>query len=69
VQDEPVDLPPKRVTEILRTLWNIRPAEVNYAPAGHGSHHWIASNEAGPAWFVTGDRLSETRWAAELIGL
>ncbi|HVX45312.1 MAG TPA: phosphotransferase [Mycobacteriales bacterium] len=62
MRDEPPDLPLTRVAEFLRIHWGIEPAAVKYAPVGHGSHHWIASNAAGPAWFVIGDRLSDGRW-------
>lgn len=63
MQDEPSELPAHRVADFLRTHWDIHPTEVSYAPVGHGSHHWIATDHAGPSWFVTGDRLSGSRFA------
>lgn len=64
VQDEPVDeLPPERVSELLRRHWEIEASEVRYAPVGRGSHHWIAGDSRAPAWFITADRLSCGRFA------
>lgn len=55
---QPAEISCDLVTRILSEHWGFRATEVVYAPVGFGSHHWIASEEAGsPRWFVTADRL------------
>lgn len=35
--------------------WGLAPADLEYAPLGFGSHHWIATDSAGERRFVTVD--------------
>jgi spectinomycin phosphotransferase len=57
MKDEPAEISPDLVAGILNKHWGFEATEVAYAPVGFGSHHWIASDRAGPRWFVTADRL------------
>ena len=57
MRNEPIALTLELVAECLHRCWRIQPAELRYAPVGHGSHHWIASDRDGPRWFVTADQL------------
>jgi spectinomycin phosphotransferase len=57
IKDEPAEISPDLVAGILNKHWGFAAMEVAYAPVGFGSHHWIASEGAGPRWFVTADRL------------
>jgi spectinomycin phosphotransferase len=57
VRDEPAEISRGLVAGILGEHWGFRAAEVDYAPVGFGSHHWIASDIDGPRWFVSADRL------------
>lgn len=53
--DPPADL---GLEKILATLarWGMAPVDIEYAPLGFGSHHWIATDVARERRFVTVDR-------------
>jgi spectinomycin phosphotransferase len=60
MRDEPAELTLRLVAECLDGWWGIQPADLNYAPVGNGSYHWIAADHAGPRWFVKADHLAGT---------
>ncbi|GAA3146910.1 spectinomycin phosphotransferase [Kribbella aluminosa] len=55
MRDEPTEITCELVAGILDEHWDFRATEVTYAPVGFGSHHWIASQDDAPHWFVTAD--------------
>lgn len=60
MQDEPADLPPAVIADVLRDRWGLTPDVVRYAPVGFGSCHWIAEDDDGRRWFVTANHLEST---------
>lgn len=50
------DRPPALTDEVLREAlhaWHITPTSLTHAPVGFGDHHWTATDDHSPRWFVT----------------
>lgn len=60
----PEDLTEQTLSAALTREWGIVVATLEYAPVGFGSHHWVATDQAGTGWFVTVDDL-RTRLLAD----
>jgi spectinomycin phosphotransferase len=58
MRDEPGEITSGDIARFLTEHWGIHPAEVTYAAVGGGCHHWIASDERGPRWFVSANHLA-----------
>jgi spectinomycin phosphotransferase/16S rRNA (guanine(1405)-N(7))-methyltransferase len=52
--EPPADLGLDELTATL-ARWGLAPVDLEYAPLGFGSHHWIATDAAGERMFVTVD--------------
>jgi spectinomycin phosphotransferase len=57
MRDEPENLPRAFLTEELGAHWGIEVWNIEYAPVGAGSYHWVAEDAGGGRWFVTADNL------------
>jgi spectinomycin phosphotransferase len=62
-----VEYRPEGVTErelrlALEQGWDLRPADLRYAPVGAGSYHWTARDDQGARWFVAVDDLDGKSW-------
>jgi spectinomycin phosphotransferase len=57
VQARPDDLDDDRIARELATGWGVAAADLEYAPVGFGSHHWLVRDAAGRLWFATVDEL------------
>lgn len=54
---KPEDIDEARLLQWLRDLWDVPANELEYAPVGFGSHHWIARGGLC-CWFLTVDDLA-----------
>ncbi|WP_327676076.1 aminoglycoside phosphotransferase family protein [Kitasatospora sp. NBC_00458] len=52
MKTRPDDLDDHRLRSGLRAF-GIEAADLDYAPVGHGDHHWTAAGADGRRWFVT----------------
>src|SRR5690349_7025759 len=55
VLSAPADLGEADLAAVLADAWGVTVPSLAYRPVGFGSHHWLATTEAGAAWFVTVD--------------
>ena len=55
----PDDLAEAELVALLAEAWDLRGAELEHAPVGFGSHHWVATAASGVRRFVTVDRVSD----------
>jgi spectinomycin phosphotransferase len=65
VRDQPDGVSQDELRLALEQGWDLRPAELSYAPVGAGSYHWLARDPAGAdggRWFVTVDDLDGKPW-------
>lgn len=53
--ERPPELSPDLITRKLRQHWDLVAVEVDYLPAGHGSHNWTVTAADGTRWFVKVD--------------
>lgn len=54
---EPPELDRGEIGALLADRWSITVDEIDYAPVGFGSHHWIVTDGLQRKWFVTADWL------------
>ena len=62
MRDEPEGVSEQELRLALARGWNLRPAELRYAPVGAGSYHWVARDGHGRRWFLTVDDLDAKSW-------
>ena len=60
----PAGLAEHDLVAVLRGHWGIDVHELEYAPVGWGSHHWVLTARDGTASFVTVDELDARRDSA-----
>lgn len=59
---EPGDVDTVRLQELVRSVWSVDVTEVRYEPVGFGTHHYLAHDSSGYAWFVNVDELAAKTW-------
>jgi len=67
VRTPPDDLTEAELVALLADAWDLRGVEVEHAPVGFGSHHWVATAASGIRRFVTVDRVSDGRLQQALL--
>jgi hypothetical protein len=61
----PDDLPHSALAGALQNGWGFTAASLEYQPVGFGSHHWLATDEAGDRLYATVNDLAARRLTAQ----
>ena len=64
VRTPPDDLAEAELVALLAEAWDLRGVELEHAPVGFGSHHWVATDPSGVRRFVTVDEVGEAASSA-----
>lgn len=59
---EPIDFDREGLAAALRTVWGLSVSTVRYEAVGFGTHHYVAQDNTGAAWFVNVDTLTAKAW-------
>lgn len=65
MRDLPEELDASSVIDALVDGWAFEAAEIEYAPVGGGSYHWIARDADGTRSFATADDLDRKAWLGD----
>lgn len=58
----PDDLAEAELVALLAEAWDLRGVQLEHAPVGFGSHHWVATTASGVRRFVTVDDVGDARF-------
>jgi spectinomycin phosphotransferase len=61
VRTPPDDLPQADLASLLAEAWDLHGVDLEHAPVGFGSHHWVATDPTGGRRFVTVDQVGDGR--------
>lgn len=62
MRTRPDDLAETELVVLLADAWELHGAELEHAPVGFGSHHWVATDRTGTRRFVTVDQVGGGRF-------
>jgi spectinomycin phosphotransferase len=62
MRDRPAGVTERELSAALADGWQLRVADVQYAPVGGGSYHWVVRDSEDRKWFATVDDLDVKRW-------
>ena len=58
----PDDLAEASLAMLLTEAWDLHGVDLEHAPVGFGSHHWVATDPTGVRRFVTVDQVGDGRF-------
>ena len=65
----PDDLAEASLAMLLTEAWDLHGVDLEHAPVGFGSHHWVATDPTGVRRFVTVDQVGDGRFERLLQAL